>query len=127
MAYRLQNLPANGKQGQTPEQLYISANVTPKLLRDNFLYIVILGCLSEGSGASYTVYGKRFFLILENIMGSAEVRKKKELRGVNMYLMYLYNVHTCKVNKVHLCWRVKTTYGFIYIPLEDFHIDKTAP
>ncbi len=46
----------------------------------------------------------------------------------------IFNVHTSDVNKelkvvlIHL-WRVnvKTTRGFINIPLDDFLIDKTAP
>ncbi len=44
------------------------------------------------------------------------------------------DVHTNKASKtlkvvlLHL-WRinVKTTRGFLNIPLEDFHVDKTAP
>jgi hypothetical protein len=45
---------------------------------------------------------------------------------------FVFDVHTSKVNqrlKVLHLWRfnVKTTRGFINIPLEDFHIDKTAP
>jgi hypothetical protein len=47
---------------------------------------------------------------------------------------YVFDVHASKVSTelrvvlLHL-WRVNvmTTCGFINIPLEDFHIDKTAP
>jgi hypothetical protein len=47
--------------------------------------------------------------------------------------MYVFDVHMSKVSKelkvvlLHL-WRVnvKTTRGFINIPLDDFHIDKTV-
>jgi hypothetical protein len=46
----------------------------------------------------------------------------------------VFDVHTSKASKelkvvlLHL-WRVnvKTTGGFIYISLQDFHMDKTAP
>ncbi len=46
---------------------------------------------------------------------------------------YIFDVHTSKASKIlkvvllHL-WRinVKTTRGFINIPLEDFHMDKTT-
>ncbi len=46
----------------------------------------------------------------------------------------IFDVHTSKASKelkvilLHLwCVNVKTTRGFIYISLGDFHIDKTAP
>jgi hypothetical protein len=47
---------------------------------------------------------------------------------------YVFDAHTSKASKelkvvlLHF-WRVnvKTTRGFVYISLEDFHIDKTAP
>ncbi len=46
----------------------------------------------------------------------------------------IFDVHTCKASKrlkvalLHL-WhiKVKTTGGFINIPVEDFHMVKTAP
>ncbi len=47
----------------------------------------------------------------------------------------VFDAHTSKASKelkvvlLHRLWRVnvKTIRGFIYIPLEDFHMVKTAP
>jgi hypothetical protein len=61
---------------------------------------------------------------------NVEVRKKLGAEKCE----YVFDLHMSKVSKelkmllLHLLHvNVKTTGGFINIPVEDFHIDKTAP
>jgi hypothetical protein len=61
---------------------------------------------------------------------TVEERKKVEAEKCE----YVFDLHMSKVNKelkmllLHLLHvNVKTTGGFINIPVEDFHVDKIAP